>query len=156
MHIVHLIIWWNCIQRQCLVLATFTSISLAMCSLWWVIAGYWKMSSAIQSIRICEIVQGYWLLCEQEMFYDELVGYKFQVLPQLASQMPRDTIEELRKALNRIREENNRIKICLNRYWTQVEIWELVECKLYEQAQNKQSFLTVDIYQSNVEMSDEK
>ena len=114
------------------------------------------MSSAIQSIRICEIVQGYWLLCEQEMFYDELVGYKFQVLPQLASQMPRDTIEELHKALNHIREENNRIKICLNRYWTQVEIRELVECKLYEQARYMQSLLVADIYQSDMEMSNEE
>ena len=48
------------------------------------------------------------------------------------------------------------MKIRLNRYRIQVEIRELVECKLYEQAQYKQSFLTVDIYHSNVEMSDEK
>nr|POE53944.1 hypothetical protein CFP56_53446 [Quercus suber] len=46
---------------------------------------------------------------------------------RLASQMPRETINELRKALNRIREENNRIKIRLNRYRTQVEIRESVE-----------------------------
>ena len=117
-----------------------------MCSLRWVVAGYWKMSSAIQSILICEIVQGYWLLCEQEMFYDELVGYKFPVLPQLASQMPRDTIKELRRALKRIRGENNRMKICLNQYWTQVEIRELVEYKLYEQARFMQSLLAADIY----------
>ena len=91
-------------------------------------------------------MQAYWLLCEQEMFYDELVGYKFQVLPQLASQMPRDTIEELRKALNRIREENNQMKICLNLYWTQVKIRELVECKLYEQARYMQSLLAANIY----------
>ena len=97
-----------------------------------------------------------WLLREQEMFYDGLVGYKLPVSRQLASQMLRDTIDELHRALNRIREENNRMKIRLNQYQTQVEIRELVECKLYEQAQYKQSFLTVDIYQSNVEMSDEK
>ena len=127
-----------------------------MCSLQWVVAGYWKISSAIQSILICEIVQGYWLLCEQEMFYDELVGYMFPVLPQLASQMPRDTIEELRKALNRIREENNQMKICLNLYWTQVKIRELVECKLYEQARCMQSLLAANIYQSDMEMSDEE
>ncbi|KAK9998181.1 hypothetical protein SO802_017784 [Lithocarpus litseifolius] len=63
-----------------------------------------------------------WLLHEQEMFYDELVGYKLLVPWQLALQMPRDTIDELRKALNRIREENNRMKIHLNRYQTQVDI----------------------------------
>ena len=127
-----------------------------MCSLQWVVAGYWKISSAIQSILICEIVQGYWLLCEQEMFYDELVGYMFPVLPQLASQMPRDTIKELRRALKRIRGENNRMKICLNQYWTQVEIRELVECKLYEQARYMQSLLAADIYQSDVEMSNKE
>ena len=61
------------------------------------------------------------------MFYDELVGFKLPVPRRLASQMPRDTIDELHKALNRIREENNRMKILLNRYRTQVEIRELVE-----------------------------
>ena len=75
-----------------------------------------------------------WLLHEQEMFYDELVGYKLPVSRRLKSQMPRDTIDDLLKALNRIKEENNRMKICFNRYRTQVEIRELVECKLYEQA----------------------
>ena len=68
------------------------------------------------------------------MFYDELVGYKLPVPRQLTLQMPRDTIEELYRALNRIKEENNRMKIRLNQYRTQVEIRELVECKLYEQA----------------------
>ena len=48
--------------------------------------------------------------------------------------MPKDKIDELRRALNYIREENNRMKIRLNRYRTQVEIRELVKCKLYEQA----------------------
>ncbi|KAL4626246.1 hypothetical protein ACB092_05G082300 [Castanea dentata] len=51
-----------------------------------------------------------WLFREQKMFYDELVGYKLLVPRQLASQMPKDTIDKLRKALNRIREENNRMK----------------------------------------------
>ena len=68
-----------------------------------------------------------WLLHEQEMFYDKLVGYKLPVPWWLALQMPRDMIDELRKALNRIREENNQMKIHLNRYQTQVEIRELVE-----------------------------
>ena len=68
------------------------------------------------------------------MFYNELVGYKLSVPRQLTLQMPRDTIEELHRALNRIKEENNRMKIRLNQYRTQVEIRELVECKLYEQA----------------------
>ena len=75
-----------------------------------------------------------WLLREQEMFYDEMVDYKLSVPQRLASQMPRDTIDELRRALCRIREEINRMKICLNRYRTQVEIRESVECKLYEHA----------------------
>ena len=70
--------------------------------------------------------------------------------------MPRDTIEELRKALNRIREENNQMKISLNLYWTQVKIRELVECKLYEQARYMQSLLVAPFYQSDVEMSDEE
>ena len=70
--------------------------------------------------------------------------------------MPRDTIDELRRALNHIREENNRMKICFNRYRTQVKRRELVECKLYEQARYMQSLLAIDIYQSDVEMSDEE
>ena len=45
-----------------------------------------------------------WLFRERQMFYDELVGFKLPVPWRLASQMPRDTIDELRKALNRIRE----------------------------------------------------
>ena len=73
-----------------------------------------------------------WLFREQQMFYDELVGFKLLVPRQLASQMPRDTIDELHKALNRIREENNRIKIRLNRYQTQVKIRESVEGGWYE------------------------
>ena len=68
------------------------------------------------------------------MFYDELVGYKLPVAQWLASQMLRDMTDELRKALNRIREENNRMKIRLNRYRTQVKVRESVECKLYEHA----------------------
>ena len=56
------------------------------------------------------------------MFYDELVGFKLLGPRRLALQMPKDTIDELRKALNRIREENNRIKIRLNQYRTQIEI----------------------------------
>ena len=63
-----------------------------------------------------------WLFCEQQMFYDKLVGFK----------LPRDMIDELRKALNCIREENNRMKIRLNRYRTQVEIRELVDGGWYE------------------------
>ena len=70
--------------------------------------------------------------------------------------MPRDTIDELRKALNHIREENNQMKIHLNRYWTQVEIRELMERKLYKQARYMQSLLAINIYQSNVETSDEE
>ena len=61
------------------------------------------------------------------MFYDELASFKLPVPWRLASQMPRDMIEELRKVLNRIKEENNRIKIRLNRYQTQVEIREPVQ-----------------------------
>ena len=56
MHTVKLIIWCYCIQRQCLVLETHNSIGLTMCSLLWVVAGYWKMSLGIRSIRICKIV----------------------------------------------------------------------------------------------------
>ena len=59
-----------------------------------------------------------WLFHEQQMFYDELVGFKLPVPRRLALQMPRDMINELRKALNCIREENNRMKICLNHYQT--------------------------------------
>ena len=65
--------------------------------------------------------------------------------------MPKDKIDELRRALNYIREENNRMKRRLNRYRTQVEIRELVKCKLYEQAWYMQSLFAAD-----VEMSDEE
>ena len=90
------------------------------------------------------------------MFYDELVGFKLPVPWRLASQMPRDTIDELRKALNCIREENNRTKIRLNQYQTQVEIQKSVEGGWYEHAQFMQSLLADPIYQLNVEMSDEE
>ena len=90
------------------------------------------------------------------MFYDELVGYKLLVPRRLASQMSRDTIDKLCKALNCIREENNRMKIRLNRYRTQVKIRELVECRLYKHAQYMQSLFANPIYQSDVEMSNEK
>ena len=59
-----------------------------------------------------------WLLHEQKMFYDKMVGYKMPVPRRLALQMPRDTIGELSRTLCCIREENNRMKICLNRYRT--------------------------------------
>ena len=97
-----------------------------------------------------------WLFREQQLFYDELIGFKLPVPRWLASQMPRDTIDELRKALNCIREENNRMKICLNRYRTQIEIRESVEEGWYEHAQLMQSLLADLIYQSDVEMSDEE
>ena len=97
-----------------------------------------------------------WLFREQQMFYDELVGLKLSVPQQLASQMPRDTIDELRKALNHIREENNRMNIRLNRYHTQIEIRESVEEGWYEHAQFMQLLLADPIYQSDVKMSDEE
>nr|POE44856.1 hypothetical protein CFP56_74160 [Quercus suber] len=97
-----------------------------------------------------------WLFREQQMFYDELVGFKLLVPRQLASQMPRDTIDILHKAFNRIREENNRMKIHLNRYRTQVEIRESIEGGWYEHARFMQSLLGDPIYQSDVEMSDEE
>ena len=87
-----------------------------------------------------------WLFREQQMFYDELVGFKLPMPWRLASQMPRDTIDELCKALNCIREENNRMKIRLNRYWNQVEIRESVEGGWYEHAQFMQSLLADPIY----------
>ena len=90
------------------------------------------------------------------MFYDELIGFKLPVPRRLASQMPRDTIDKLRKALNRIREENNRIKIRLYRYRTQIKIRESVEEGWYKHAQFMQSLLVDPIYQSNMEMSDEE
>ena len=90
------------------------------------------------------------------MFYDELIGFKLPVPWRLASQMPRDTIDELRKALNRIREENNRMKIHLNLYQTQVEIRESVQEGWYEHAQFMQSLHDDPIYQSDMEMSDEE
>ena len=85
------------------------------------------------------------------MFYDELAGFKLPVPRRLASQMPRDTIDELRKELNRIREENNRMKIRLNRYRTQS-----VEGRWYEHAQFMQSLLANPIYQSDMKMSNEE
>ena len=97
-----------------------------------------------------------WLFREQQMFYDELAGFKLPVSRRLASQMPRVTIDKLPKALKCIREENNRMKIRLNRYRTQVEIRELVEGGWYEHAHFMQSLLADPIYQSYVEMSDEE
>ena len=85
-----------------------------------------------------------------------MVGFKLLVPWRLESQMPRGTIDKLHKTLNCIREENNRMKIRLNRYQTQVEIRELVEGGWYEHAQFMQSLLADPIYQSDVEMSDEK
>ena len=131
-----------------------------MCSLLWVIVGYWKMSSTIlnPNLRNSTYVHNTmrqewaWLFCEQQMFYDELVGFKLPVPRRLASQMPRDSIDELRKALNRIREENNQMKIRLNRYRTQVEIRESVQERWYEHAQFMQSLLVDPIYQLDVEM----
>ena len=75
--------------------------------------------------------------------------------------MPKDTIDEFRRALNRIREENNRMKICFNRYQTQIEIREVEcklykQCKLYEQARYMQSLFAADIYQLDVKMSNEE
>ena len=43
---------------------------------------------------------------------------------RIATKMPIDTIDGLCSTLNRIREENNRIKIRLNRYYLQNEIRE--------------------------------
>ena len=97
-----------------------------------------------------------WLFREQQMFYDELVDFKLPVPRRLASQMPRDMINELRKALNCISEENNRMKIRLNQYRTQVEIRESVEGGWYEHAQFMQSLLADPIYQSDVKMLDEE
>ena len=48
------------------------------------------------------------------MFYDNLVGCKLLMSRRLALQMLRDMIDELRKALNHIKEENNRMKISFN------------------------------------------
>ena len=133
-----------------------------MCSPWRVVAGYWKMSLAIQSIRICEIVHGFripwgknWLSCSmnRKCF---MISWLVISCQQLASQMPRDTTNNLHRVLNRIREENNQMKIRLNWYQTQVKIRELVECKLYEQAWYMQSLLAANIYQSDVEMSNEE
>ena len=90
------------------------------------------------------------------MFYDKLVSFKLLVPRQFASQMPRDTIDELHKALNYIREETNQMKIRLNRYQTQVEIRESVEGGWYEHAQFMQSLLVDPIYQLDVEMSDKE
>ena len=90
------------------------------------------------------------------MFYDELVGFKLPVPRRLASQMPKDMIDEFCKALNRIREENNRMKIHLNRYRTQVKIREIVEGGWCMHAQFMQSLLADPIYQSDVEISNEE
>ena len=70
--------------------------------------------------------------------------------------MPRDIINELRKALNHIRKENNRMKIRLNRYRTQIKIRESVEEGWCKHAQFMQLLLPDPIYQSDVEMLDEE
>ena len=48
------------------------------------------------------------------------------------------------------------MNIRFNRYQTQLEIRELMECKLYKQARYMQSLLAAPSYLSNVEMSSEK
>ena len=70
--------------------------------------------------------------------------------------MPIDTIDGLRKTLNRIKKENNQMKIRLNRYRTQAKISKLVELQLYDQARYMQLFLADDIYKSDVNMSNEE
>ena len=70
--------------------------------------------------------------------------------------MPIDTIDGLRKTLNRIKKENNQMKIRLNWYWTQAKISKLVELQLYDQARYMQLFLADDIYKSDVNMSNEE
>lgn len=70
--------------------------------------------------------------------------------------MPIDTIDGLRKTLNRIKKENNQMKIRLNWYRTQAKISELVELQLYDQARYMQLFLADDIYKSDVNMSNEE
>ena len=70
--------------------------------------------------------------------------------------MPIDTINGLRKTLNRIKKENNQMKIRLNRYRTQAKISKLVELQLYDQARYMQLFLADDIYKSDVNMSNEE
>lgn len=70
--------------------------------------------------------------------------------------MPIDTIDGLRKTLNRIKKENNQMKIRLNRYRTQAKISELVGLQLYDQARYMQLFLADDIYKSDVNMSNEE
>ena len=70
--------------------------------------------------------------------------------------MPIDTIDGLRKTLNRIKKENNQMKIRLKWYQTQAKISELVELQLYDQARYMQLFLADDIYKSDVNMSNEE
>ena len=45
-----------------------------------------------------------WLIHEHGMFYEELVSYKLLVPRQHTSQMPKDTIDGFRRALDHIRE----------------------------------------------------
>ena len=64
------------------------------------------------------------LITQSDEFYNEMIRYGVKVPHRIAIKMPIDTIDGLRTALNRIREEKNRMKIRLNCYYLQNEIRE--------------------------------
>jgi hypothetical protein len=64
------------------------------------------------------------LVTQSNEFCNEMIRYGVKVPHRIATKMPIDTIDGLRFALNRIQEENNQMKIHLNRYYLQNKIRE--------------------------------
>ena len=96
------------------------------------------------------------LVTQSDEFCKEMIRYGVKVPHQIATKMPIDTIDGLRSALNRIREENNRIKIRLNRYYLQNEIRESHMYGDHQQARVMEWCLSQKENLSDVEMSDEE
>jgi hypothetical protein len=85
-----------------------------------------------------------------------MIRHGLAVPHRVATNMQRDSIHRLRMALNRIREENNRMLIRLNRYGLQVRIRELRMYGDYQEARNMEWCLSQKENLSDVDMSDEE
>jgi hypothetical protein len=96
------------------------------------------------------------MVTQSEDLYNQMIRYGLAVPHRVATNMQRDSIHRLRMALNRIREENNRMLIRLNRYGLQVRIRELRMYGDYQEARNMEWCLSQKENLSDVDMSDEE
>ena len=96
---------------------------------------YWALEDEFQylldpnlrySPRVVNRMREEWsfLVTQSNEFCNEMIRYGVKVPHRIATKMSIDTIDGLHFALNRIQEENNRMKIHLNRYYLQNEICE--------------------------------